>query len=394
MTNTGYGRDKVSIRQAKQIKKRVSAVLLGAAVFILAQCAGQPSQKIYINRGEVLSRPLHVEGNKIYNDLGEEVRLTGVNICSLEWSAAGDNVPASAYEVFTNWNCNIVRVPLSQDRWLGKLANQNDSGAAYRQIVDEVVALAASFGKYVELDLHWSNAGEWRYYIGQHYMPDENSLEFWLDMAKTYANHPAVVFNIYNEPHSISWEIWRNGGTITETVNAGKPNQKTVTYDTPGHQKFVEEIRKTGANNMITVGGLGYAFDLKGIAKDYSPQSYALVDTPEGNGIVYETHIYPDKLDYIRSVACIFDEYPVLVGEIGIDTEGAYGSEKRPTWLAGMLNWIDENNLPWIAWSFHTGAKPCLITDWTYRPTQHFGVIVKEKLLSYPDTNAHLRKPR
>ena len=380
------------INSLTNVLKNVFLLTLAAVFF--AQCASEPKPRLYINNGEILSRPLHVEGAKILNDLGEEVRLYGVNICSLEWSNVGDNVYNSAYEVFTNWNCNIVRLPLSQDRWMGQIANQNDGGEFYRQTVDNVVALAASFGKYVELDLHWSNAGVWRYYIGQHYMPDENSLEFWLNAAERYKNHPAVLFNIYNEPHSISWDVWRNGGEITETVNAGRPNQAKVTYNTPGHQKFVEEIRKTGANNLIIVGGLGYAFDLRGIGKDYEPQSYALVDTPEGNGIAYESHIYPDKIMYLAYVGKFIGEFPIIIGEIGIGTEGPYGANTRPNWLTGMLDWIDENNLHWIGWSFHTGASPCMIENWFFTPTPHHGAICKERLRSYPDTNAHLRSPR
>jgi aryl-phospho-beta-D-glucosidase BglC (GH1 family) len=50
------------------------------------------------------------------------------------------------------------------------------------------------------LDLHWSDAGEWGKQIGQHVMPDQNSVAFWNDVATTYKNHPAVIFDLYNEP--------------------------------------------------------------------------------------------------------------------------------------------------------------------------------------------------
>jgi hypothetical protein len=97
---------------------------------------------------------LHTAGNKIFNERGEEVRLVGVNICSLEWKSDGDNVLSSVYEVFANWNCNLVRLPLSQDRWFGKVSdysapNPSDGGAQYQKIVNNVVKLALSFGKYI-----------------------------------------------------------------------------------------------------------------------------------------------------------------------------------------------------------------------------------------------------
>jgi len=339
------------------------------------------------------SSMLHTAGNKILNEKGEEVRLTGVNICSLEWKSDGDNVLSSVYEVFANWNCNLVRLPLSQDRWFGKVSdystpNPPDGGAQYRKIVDDAVKLALSFGKYIELDLHWSNAGEWGKNIGQHYMPDDNSLEFWIDVATQYANNSAVLFDLYNEPHDITWELWRNGGTVNETENKGKPNEKNFTYNTPGLQKMIDEIRALGANNMIIAGGLDWAYDLRGVA------SYALTDTPEGNGIVYDSHIYTikewDGINHDAKVLCITSDYPVMIGEIGIGPDGQWGAAKYPTWLTDMLDWIDSNNLSWAAWCLHTAAGPTLISDWQYTPTKYHGAIVKQRLLSYSNTNAHL----
>jgi len=335
---------------------------------------------------------LHTAGNKIKNENGEEVRLVGVNICSLEWNSKGDNVLASTNEVFTNWNCNLVRLPLSQDRWFGRVSDWStpkppDGGEQYRKIVDDVVKLVLSYGRYILLDLHWSNAGEWGKNIGQHYMPDDNSLEFWIDVAEKYSNNNAVLFGLYNEPHDITWEVWRNGGTINETENKGKSNEKKFTYNTPGHQKIVNEIRALGANNIIVAGGVDWAYDLRGIAS-----SYALADTPEGNGIVYDSHIYPfkewDGKNHDARVLCIAETYPVLIGEIGIDPDGEWGAVRYPAWLSGMLDWIDINRLNWAGWCFHTAATPNMISDWQYTPTKHHGAVIKQRFLSYPNTNA------
>jgi len=303
-------------------------------------------------------------------------------------------VLASAREVFKNWNCNFIRLSLSQDRWFGKVSdwstpNPPDGGAQYRKIVDDAVNFALSEGKYVDIDLHWSNAGEWGKNIGQHCMPDDNSLEFWLDAAKRYSNNPAVLFGLYNEPHDVSWEIWRNGGTVNEIENKGKPEEKKYAYNTPGHQKIVDAIRALGANNIIIAGGIGWAYDLRGIAS-----SYALAEAPGGNGIMYDSHIYPwsewDGKNHDTKVLCIADKYPILIGEFGIDPDGQWGAEKFPSWLSEMLDWMDANKLNWTGWCFHTSATPSMISDWKYTPTKHHGAVLKLRLLSYPDTNAHL----
>jgi hypothetical protein len=383
----------------ENMKKITVAILMLTIFFILTGCTTKEDksrpENVIVSNLDVPSLTLHTEGNKILNNRGQEVRLTGVNICSLEWNSRGDNVLASTYEVFANWNCNIARLPLSQDRWFGRISdwstpNPSDGGAQYRKIVDDVVKLAVSFGKYIELDLHWSNAGEWGKNIGQHSMPDENSLEFWIDVAKKYANNSAVLFNLYNEPRDITWEVWKNGGVITEVENRGKDNEKRLTYTTPGHQKILNEIRALGANNVIIAGGLDWAYDLRGIAG-----AFALEDTSAGNGIIYDSHIYPwkewDGRNHDTKVLIIANKYPVVIGEIGLDLEGEWGAISRPFWLKSMLDWMDTNKLNWTGWCFHTSATPNMISDWQFTPTRHHGAVLKERMLSYPNTNSHLR---
>ena len=69
------------------------------------------------------------------------------------------------------------------------------------------------------LDLHWSDAGEWGRHIGQHKMPDENTVAFWSDAAARYKNDPAVLFDLYNEPHDVPWEVWQaEQGVLSVTM--------------------------------------------------------------------------------------------------------------------------------------------------------------------------------
>jgi hypothetical protein len=41
---------------------------------------------------------------------------------------------------------------------------------------------------------------------------------------------------------------------------------------------------------------------------------------------------------------------------------------------------LDEHRWSWIAWDLHTSARPNLISDWNYTPSEHFGVYVKQAL--------------
>lgn len=318
---------------------------------------------------------LHVDGNRIKNASGQIVRLTGTCIPSLEWSSGGENITASFTESFDNWKSNCIRLPLNQDFWFGyNGANQTD----YRNLVSSLVNMAVSRNKYVIIDLHWSDMGTWNQNVGQHNMPDDNSTAFWQSVASTYANNPSVLFDLYNEPHDVSWSVWKNGGNVTEGA---------VTYHTPGHQSLINTVRATGAKNIIVVGGLDWAYDLTGV-----DNGYALTD-PSGNGIMYDVHVYPWKTNWDTYVTCAADTNPILVGECGWDDPQWYRDSINPnwhaeahtTWCPKLLNWLDTNQFNWTGWCFHPGATPNLLTDWNYNVSAHWGAYAKPRLQSYYD---------
>jgi hypothetical protein len=64
------------------------------------------------------------------------------------------------------------------------------------------------------------------------------------------APEPAVVFDLYNEPHDISWACWRDGCTTSGGWQAA------------GFQSLVNAVRATGATQPVLVAGNGWAGDL------------------------------------------------------------------------------------------------------------------------------------
>lgn len=326
---------------------------------------------------------LYVRGNKIVDGQGNIVRLYGVNCPSLEWTPGGDNMPEAVIEAFDNWDCNLVRLPMNQDFWFGYGANQSDEGKAYRELIDTIVNIAAERNKYIWLDLHWSNAGtEWGKYTGQHKMPDENSLTFWLSVAEAYKNHPNVLFGLYNEPYDVSWSVWKNGGEVSETLPvSGGIKRETIKYKAVGMQTLIDAIRGIGANNIVIVGGLDWGFDLSRV----TDPDYELVDTEEGNGIVYDTHPYPWKnKNWSHIIDKTGAKHPVIVGEFGIEADA-----KDPTkpdnsqfknYYETLINWIEEHQYSFAAWSFHPSAGPSIIENWQYDPTPYHGAYVKDFL--------------
>ncbi len=326
------------------------------------------------------SLALRVTGNKLYNSNNQVVRLVGVNVPAMEWSNDGEGRVLSSMDAsYGSFQSNHIRLPLAQDRWFGKASGQSDGGASYRQIVANAVAKANAAGKYIILDLHWSDMGVWGSHIGQHYMPDNNSTTFWQDVAATYKNHPAVLFDLYNEPHNVNWNVWRNGGAVTE---AG------VTYNSPGLQGLYNTVRNTGANNVVIAGGLDWAYDLTGASGTYALEGFNIMlaahyypwKSKNGDGTVNEAH-------RASAVDVAKDKYPIYVGELGWGDWINPPVENHPTWFPKAFSWIDNNQYSWSGWSMHPGGGPAIITDWTYATvTASNGKYIKDRLTSYTPT--------
>ena len=355
------------IRTALAIGLWVPSVLAGTGL-----CDSSPE-------GQTAPPPLHVAGNHLEDGSGHVVRLQGVNIPSLEWDPAGDHFHASLDQALEVWHANSIRIPLTQDLWFGyfKGARAADNGQAYREQLDGIVQKIAEKHAYVVLDLHWSNGGQWGKNVGQHAMPDDNSVLFWKDVAARYANHPAVLFDLYNEPHDVTWDVWQKGGEIDER-NDDPARGLHLTYHSPGMQALLNTVRATGARNVVVVGGLDWAYDLRGIL-----DGHALSDN-QGNGVMYATHLYPWKKDWSANVTPLIARYPVFVGEVGTKPwkpgEPAHENVYTKTWAPEVISYIQQHQLSWTAWSFHPGANPCLIQDWNYTPTPYWGAYVLEAL--------------
>jgi hypothetical protein len=310
---------------------------------------------------------LHIDSNRVLNSRNEVVQLRGVNIPSLEYTSEGEHVQESIRKATQDWKANIIRLPLAQDRWFGKVKKIKDAGAAYRALVDRLIYDCATAKTYLVLDLHWSDCGQWEIdggKLAQHSMPDLHSVEFWSDVATRYRNHPNIIFGLYNEPHDVSWEIWRNGGPVTDKPPRWSKDPKPVSYDAVGMQKLYETVRGVGADNVVTVSGLDWGYDLSGLLN-----GHAL----EGRNILYETHPYPQKKKWDEKFGSVSKRYAVFVGEWG-------GGARDQEYFRNLMAYVEQFNLPWTAWSFHPACRPNMLKNWSYEPTV-FGEFVKNALV-------------
>jgi hypothetical protein len=312
---------------------------------------------------------LHTKGKKALNAGGKPVWLYGVNIASLEWNPGGEHIEESVNRAINDWKVNLIRLPLAQDYWFGKTTNQTDGGAAYRALVDKLVDTCAAARVYIDLDLHWSDAGKWVNEggkSGQHSMPDKNSVTFWQDLAVRYKNQPNVIFGLYNEPRDVSFAIWRDGGMVTEKPDRRKTGQAKVVYEAAGLQKLYDTVRAAGATNVVTIGGLDWGYDLSGVLRGYAIK---------GSNLIYETHPYQEKKDWDKSFGDPSWKYPVYMGEWGFPVRSTNGLD----YARSLMKYAQKHKLHWTAWDMHTNAGPTLIKNWDYEPTV-YGQYVKEQL--------------
>ncbi|HXI69651.1 MAG TPA: cellulase family glycosylhydrolase [Verrucomicrobiae bacterium] len=350
---------------------------VAAVLALAAGCASLPDQA----DGNA-PLPLKVVGTKILNSKGEPVLLRGVNAASMEWTSDGQgHILQTVNTAIHDWQVNVIRLPLTQDRWFGKAPEQSDGGKAYRELVQQIVNTCSTNKCYLILDLHWSDCNEWGKNIGQHSMPDLNSVAFWKDFAPVYANHPAVLFDLYNEPHDVSWDVWLHGGMITDKPNTRRAAQNPRTYEAVGMQRLLDTVRSTGANNVVVAGGLDWAYDFSGIL-----DGRQLAD-PHGSGVIYANHCYDNKGDSVNTWIAKMEEasakLPVIVTEFG-GNSGPSRVVPSDDWLLHVMQALDDHQWSWTAWDLHPGAGPILISDWNYTPSTRFGVYVKQALAETP----------
>ena len=314
---------------------------------------------------------LHVVGNQLQTAAGDAVWLQGVSIDSTQWTPKGENTLKSVEAGVGQWKANVLRLPVTEAFWFGRGKGQTDGGQAYRTLLDDAIAAAAGRGAYVVLDLHRFHA------------PMPEHVEFWKDAATRYKNHPAVLFELFNEPHGISWEVWRNGGKLPDPKspnkdeNAAENTEKATGPVSTGMQALLEAVRATGAHNVVLAGGLDWGYDLTGIVNGFA------LNDPQGHGVIYVAHIYPWKGKWQAKVIVAADKVPIMITEVGCSKKPMpwqKSTEAPATWAPDAIGLIQKYKLNWTAFSFHPKCAPAMLKDWDYTPNADWGTYVKDAL--------------
>ena len=248
---------------------------------------------------------------------GKPLLMRGVNISGMEYSREphAGITPDELRLVVEGWNCDIVRIPFVQSRVMET------------SYVDELHRIATwlwDLGAFTILDLQWLTPTS-----GVPPEPDLNSIQCWDTLSHAFADQPQVIFDLLNEPHDIPVDRWVDWAYhLADTVRAIDPSR------------------------VLMVGGLDWAYDLRGVE----------LDLPN---VIYSTHVYPNKGQ--RWDECFGNkakQVPVFAGEFG-------GGDDDLDWGTKLLDYFDERQMSWTAWSWR---------DKPYLQGTKFGDLVRDRL--------------
>ena len=329
---------------------------------------------------------LHVKGNLLV-DNHRIVQLLGVNRSGTEYMCKegfGDvfDGPSDQGSVsaMKTWRINTVRVPLNESCWLG-VGKLRRHARAYRRAIVRYVRLLRRNGLYVILDEHFSAPGR-RIARDLLAMPTLTTVRFWRSVARRYRRSNGVLFDLYNEPHDVSWRCWLHGCRVSR--RRANPSGRTYpAYRAVGMRRLLGAVRGTGARQIVMLGGLKYSRDLSHWLR-YRPRDRA-------RQLVASMHTYGPATAPLAAVcfgACrdtliqVKRRVPVVAGEIG-EYDCAHG------YIDDFMGFADSNGISYLAWAWDAVAPgswqcdtgPALINNYNGAPT-NYGVGFRDHVLS------------
>lgn len=242
---------------------------------------------------------------------------------------------------------NVIRIPVHPNKWA------DDDYYLWRYL-DPIVKWAIKHNIYVIIDLHFmgnieTGVGSEMMDVGMN--PYKFSIKFWNMVASYFKDVPNVIFEICNEPATISGDVWK------KCANS-----------------LVDTIRKTGTNQLVLVSGIDYSYDL----------SCWENDPLEDANIAYTAHIFPNRIGWKQKFELIADSLPIVVTEWGYASEDGLVDQ---TYLVGnsesygepLIQFMEEHNIGWTACWYDDGWEPPMFFKGMQEKTA-WGKFVMEQL--------------
>jgi len=299
--------------------KKITIFLLACASLFLFSCGGDKDTRLSVDKNgkTVVERygQLQVIGTNLCTESGQPIQLRGMSSHGLQWHGKYANKDVIKW-LRDDWNMQIWRAAMYLTQ--GGYVN---NPVLKQKVVDSVDA-AVELGVYVLIDWHVMNDKDPRAY-------QEQSIEFFTEMATKYGKYPNVMYEICNEPNGaeVTWD-----GCI-------KPYAEAV----------IAAIRAIDPDNIIIVGTPTYSQDV----------DIAAANPIQGQkNIMYTMHFYAGThgKDLQKKVETALDKgLPIFVTEWG--TTLASGDQFRPKEAMEWLSFLKKHNLSWINWSVNNKGE-------------------------------------
>lgn len=326
---------------------------------------------------------LSVKENKIVNNKGQTIVLKGVVRPSLEWNPQGQYLSPSDINNMAKWGANVIRLDLNQNYWLA--SDSAMTQGSYKQIIDAIVYYATQNNMAVILDLHWTTNGQ------QSPMANQQSIQFWQQVATAYKGFGTVIFELFNEPYldltgyyslPQAENIWLNGSTDS--------------YKYVGYQQLYNTIRATGASNICIVNGLHYGFDLSFVGNGDDLLHISPYQNEPLN-LIYGSHPYNTNISVSvlsNNVQKIIASYPIIFTEFGDNQEADYSNGTYQIPYQQVLEFVNQQNasgnvnVNYTGFAWWVGQEwfPTLLNDWNGNANNYAGKLIFQDMQSNPAT--------
>jgi endoglucanase len=277
------------------------------------------------------------------------LRFVGVNLSGAEFKQT--RLPGTVFkdytypipadfDYFAAQGMNVIRLPFLWERLQPALSGDLDPQQLL--LLKKTVEMAKYRHMSIVLDVH--NYGRYRGKdIGSADVPTAAFADFWTRLSKIFANDPAVIFGLMNEPAQIPATQW--------AVSA---------------KAALAAIRATGAKNLVLVPGTYYSGGhswMAAVRGSSNADAFANFTDP-GHNIAFEVHQYFDK-DYSgTTTTCVGASVgPTTLQQVTTWLRrerqrgflGEFGASTDPTCMEALretLAYLQQNSDVWLGWTY------------------------------------------
>lgn len=303
---------------------------------------------------------LHVSGNNIINEYGQQVQLIGVNyqfICWY-WGSYGCPRNAAQYEYMADWGCNVVRLAVQFGYFSEDVLDS----------LEQQVEWAANNGIYAVLATNYGG--------GSQHMETWNEADFtnwksiWTQIATRFSGNTNVLYKIWGEPCGLTASQYQ--ARTRECIDAIRAIDPDVIIIVDGlhYSSWMDIGLNFEQTNPISRDNL--IFD---ISKYYNDDSWG-----------YSTSSLISRFNSYGITWCLNNNRAFWIAEFNYLTD-AWGSfpgcpNNGPTWMRNTMEYCNEIGAVGYAawtWTVKAGDPFYLIQNWYGTPSES-GLVLQEGL--------------